>query len=210
MNPAAAWMQRPATARKVDMSWMSQGSGDIRPMFVDRPEPEPLKPPPPPPQAPPPPTGPSKEQLKEIADSTEIIGLLAHSLETLADATHKEVGKMAEEILEIALAVAEELAAGAIEAEPNRIITLIHSALEMVGVDQNVKVHLHPKVHERLKTQGLLENLSARGGITLIPDPKITDVGCIVESPMGRVDARVRSRLNQLRHLFAQKMGVEP
>lgn len=209
MNQAAAWMKRPDTPRQVDMSWMSPAGTDVRPMFDTRPKQEPPKPPPPPPQAPPPPPGPSPEQLRMIADSEEIIRLLAGSLEAMANATHKEVGKIAEEILEITLAVAEELAAGAIEADANRIVALIISALEMVGVDQDVKVHLHPKVHERLKVQGLLENLTARGGITIIPDPKITDIGCIIESPVGRVDARVRSRLNQLRHLFAQKMGSE-
>ena len=210
MNPAAAWIQASQDKRIIDLSWMNPANAAVRPMFATPAAPEPPKaPPPPPPQAPPPPPGPSPAQLKQIAEADELLRALSGSLEALSEATHKEVGRIAEEILEISLAVAEELAAGAIEADPNRILALIIASLEMVGADQNVKVFLHPTAHEGLRSRGLLDNLTARGGITLIPDPKISDAGCIVESPLGRVDARVRARLNQLRHLFQQKMGAQ-
>jgi flagellar biosynthesis/type III secretory pathway protein FliH len=209
MNPAAAWLTSADKKRPIDLSWMTPSAEKVRPMF------EPPRPPSSPPKvkkeprpAPPPqPPGPSPEQLKLIEDSAEVIRVLAASLGELAEIGKKELSKIAEEIWEISLATAEELAAGAIETDGSRVIALIVESLEMLGMDKDIKVYLNPHVHDRLREQGLLDDLQNRGGIALISDPKLVDVGCIVESPVGRVDARVRSRLRQLRHLFAQKMG---
>lgn len=211
MNPAAAWLTASEQKRQIDLSWMTPTPENVRPMFETKgapsPPPQQVKKPPKPEPPPSPPPGPSPKQVKLIKESEEIIRVLAASLGELAEAGKKELAKIAEEIWEISLATAEELAAGAIETDGNRIIALIHEALEMLGMDREIKVYLNPAVHERLESQGLLDELNSRGGIALISDPKLTDVGCIVESPVGRVDARVRSRLRQLRHLFAQKMG---
>ena len=206
----AEWLSATKVKREVDMSWLSPRAFDVHPMFETAPPPPPPKSPaPPPPKAPPPPPGPSPEDLARIAEADQVLRLLADSLETLADATHREVGKIAEEIFEMSLAVAEELAGGAIDTDPERIIAIVIQALEMLGTDQPVRVILNPSVYDALRKRGLIEKISSKGGLTLVPEPKLTDTGCVIESPMGRVDARVQSRLRQLRRLFEQKMGVE-
>jgi flagellar biosynthesis/type III secretory pathway protein FliH len=202
-SPTPSWLISSTTEQNVDISWMTPQKRDVRAMFGSRP----VAPPAPPPKVVPP-SGPSPEQQKIIADAKEVIRLVAGSLSELSDATRREIGKIAEEIWNIATAVAEELAAGAIEADPNRTVALIIQSLELLGVDQDLKVHLNPKIHEQLRAQGLLEDLQAKGGITLIPDLKPQDVGVIIESPVGRVDARVHARIQQLRHQFAQKTGA--
>ncbi len=202
-SPTPAWLISANSERPIDVSWMTPQRRNVCDMFGSRP----VAPPSPPPKAAPPP-GPSPEQLKLIADAKEVLRLVEGSLAELSDATRRETGRIAEEIWNIATAVAEELAAGAIEADPNRVVALILQSLELIGMDQDIKVHLNPKIFEQMRTQGHLDALKAKGGLTLIPDPKLQDVGVIIESPIGRVNAGVHARIQQLRHLFGQKIGT--
>ena len=53
-----------------------------------------------------------------------------------------------------------------------------------------------------------LEQLRKEHHLTIRAEARVGDRGCIVESSTGQVDARIKSRLRQLRHLLSEKMGT--
>ena len=112
--------------------------------------------------------------------------------------------------MEIGLAVAEALAAGAIEQDPGRLVSLVKEALELMGQGREVKVHLNQALFEQLAASGELDALTAHPHLSVRPDAKSEDMGCIVESAHSRVDARVHARIEQLRHLLQEKSGGAP
>lgn len=198
----------------VDLRWLERDSSDVRLMF-EPPKPPPPKPAPPPepvvasaPEPPPPPPGPSPEELRLKAECEQMLITTSAALGELQEAVRLELGKTAELITEMGLCVAEELAAGAIDVDENRVVALITEALELLNSEREVKVHLNPALYERLAEGGHLEMLRKEHHVTLRPEARVADRGCIVESPTGQVDARVRSRLRQLRHLLSEKQGI--
>ncbi|MCP4676910.1 MAG: hypothetical protein GY854_15615 [Deltaproteobacteria bacterium] len=134
--------------------------------------------------------------------------LLAEALNEILEAGQRETVKLAEEVIELGLAVAEELASGAIQAEPQRILSIVSESLELLGDAHDVQVRLHPDLFEELERNGLLDELREAGRGTIRSDSSVEAAGCIVESNAGRVDARVRARLTRLRHALKQEEGL--
>lgn len=171
---------------------------------VDRQDEPPVPPQPQPPQ-PPPPAAPSplEQELKLRAE------LFARAIDELGEGLERERRTMAEEVVELGLAVAEELASGALAIEPARVLALVQESLDLLAEERDLKVRLHPSLMEELERNGLLENLKENPRVKVRSDVSVGDSGCIVESRSGRVDARVRARLSKLRYLLAQGEGYE-
>ncbi len=207
-----------------DTDWSKrQAVEEVRPAFVDEEiqpvfpadppfsaPPEPVVPPPEPefPEPPPQASAPPPEILTNEFDHQ--IVLLQEALSEVAEAQQREAAKAAEEVLELGLAVAEELAGGAIEVEPKRVLKLINEAFLLLADARALKVRLHPTLYSRMEEAGLLAELDVGGKVAIRPDPGVGDDGCVVESDAGRVDASVRSRLSRLRHLLREGEGMEP
>jgi hypothetical protein len=151
------------------------------------------------------PPAPSAAEL-ELARRAE---LFAAALFELGQSAEAERQKLAEEAVEIGLAVAEELASGVIALEPSRVLTLVQEAMELLAEERELKVRLHPNLVNELERLGLLEGLKENPRVKLRADTSVGEAGCIVESRLGRVDARVRARLSKLRYLLSQGEGYE-
>ncbi|MCP4600073.1 MAG: hypothetical protein GY847_05965 [Proteobacteria bacterium] len=212
--------QGPRDSRIRNTDWSVRPTGEeVRPVFpqeevppIQAPEPQ-FSLPPEPPQSPEPSVSPQPAVAPEAPLTSEVdhqFALLAGALSEVVEARGREEKKRAEEVFELGLAVAEELAAGAIEIEPQRVLVLIAEATELLGETRNLRVRFHPALFEHLDSAGLLEDLRSSGQIDIRPDGAVDDIGCIVESNAGRVDARVRARLGRLRHTLKQELGSEP
>ncbi len=209
------WMKSQSPKPSADLSWLSKDDTPARPLFTPAPKPqaapapkvETAPPPPKAPEPPPPPPGPSPEELRLRAECEQLLQATSTAIRELEKATRMEIGKSAEIITEMGLCVAEELAAGAIDVEKHRITSLVGEALALLNAERDVKVYLNPDVYDRLSEGGFLDALRKAHQVTVRPEARVADRGCIVESPLGQVDARVRSRLRQLRHLLAEKQG---
>ena len=208
-----SWMKPQHQTGDADLSWLERESSPVRLMY------EPPKPPAPPPspeveqapqapKPPAPPPGPSPEELRLKAECEQLLATTTAVLNELREAARFEISKSAEMITEIGLCVAEELAAGAIDIDEKRVVELVSEALDLLNSEREVKVYLNPTLYEKLAEGGYLETLRKEHQITIRSEARVADRGCIVESPMGQVDARVRSRLRQLRHLISEKQGV--
>lgn len=99
------------------------------------------------------------------------------------------------------LRVASHLAGEALVAEPARIASLVHHELERIRGAARVRVRVHPG------DRAALEHACAeRAGddrlpraIRVEPDASIARGGCVVESDVGTLDARLEVRIEALR-----------
>ncbi len=111
-------------------------------------------------------------------------------------AGYAELGRARREALEgveaaigeLAVAVAERIVFEALEAEPERVRTLVREATDRVRRATRVRVRVSP-----LDAAQLLE-LDAE----VVEDDSITRGGCVVETELGDVDARLEVRLEAL------------
>ncbi len=143
------------------------------------------------------------QQLEEQQQQWERqLALLANGLNELSRLGRQALQHTTDEIVEFGLGVAGELAGGALQVAPERVLALVTEAIALLGDAAAAKVRLHPDLYERLDESGQLERDDEVPAVQFVSDPAVGDLGCIVEAGRIRVDARVMSRLNRLRYLF--------
>jgi len=170
------------------------------------PEPEPIPEPPPPPPAPDP--QPEIDKARLLAKELEKqLGVLGSAISEAQKAASEGYFDYRDEVLDLALAVAGELAGGAIEADPERIISVLDEAFELLGRDRVLRVYLNPELYEQTEIAGVLDELKSNPQIKVCSDRNVGDIGMIIESDRGRIDARIQSRLGKLRHALNAEEG---
>lgn len=126
----------------------------------------------------------------------ELAGAFGEALETLDE-------RVAEDLVDLALATGHQLAGEALKSRPRQVLELVRALLHteppLVGQQ---RLWLHPLDHKLVKTH-LGEELSAAGW-TLQPDDQLSRGGCRVTSANGELDATWESRWQavkaQVRH----------
>lgn len=88
----------------------------------------------------------------------------------------------------LAIAVAERILGEALDVQPERVRTVVSEALERVRRAKHVRVRVHPSDAAQLVD---LE-------VEIVEDASVTRGGCVVESELGEVDARLEVRLDAL------------
>ncbi len=134
------------------------------------------------------------------------LALLASALDEVATANEEEQQRMVNQVLELGLALAGELAGGAIEIEPERLSGIVKEALTLMEEGAIVHVRIHPEIFGKLNEADLLEDLKNNPRIQIHQDRRIGEIGCVIENQYKRVDARVQSRIKQVRHLLKQEL----
>lgn len=142
---------------------------------------------------------------KEIEDDAR---RLQNAIESVLHIEKRQEARITKEIVEISLALAEELVAGALEVEPERLLDIAKESLSLLSDSKECIVRVHPLVHKKLEELGMWETLKEDSRVTIKPDSAVGEgPGCVIESNKGRVDARVRERLKRARYLFARDEG---
>lgn len=108
-----------------------------------------------------------------------------------------------------ALLIAGQLLGSTLRTEPEKIATLLRPHLERMRRAQRLVLRLHPDDAGWLEQnptalEGLREQHTQASSLELRSDPSVTRGGCVVESNIGELDARVETRLT----LLAAALGV--
>ena len=119
-------------------------------------------------------------------------------------AAQAELGKRAErDATRAALLVAGQLLGVTLSTEPDKILALLKPHLARMRRAQRLVLRLHPQDAAWLEghpaaLNELREQHTLASSLELRSDPTITRGGCVVESNIGDLDARVETRLTLL------------
>lgn len=94
---------------------------------------------------------------------------------------------------------AERVLEHELRTQPDAILDLIRAALREVVSAREVRIRLNPFHSERLQAERetILREFSSLRGIEIVDDPEM-DLGCVVESDHGVVDARLQTTFTLL------------
>ena len=107
----------------------------------------------------------------------------------------------------LAVKIAEKIIGRALELDPEVINDIVSQAIRTLRQQKNVTVRCSQEDYETLKQneKEFLALMGQSGMIDIIPDPKLTRGGCMVESEVGIVDARLETQLKTLQKLLLSK-----
>jgi flagellar assembly protein FliH len=124
------------------------------------------------------------------AQTTAQVSGLVQRMQAQFDAIEQD---LARRVAGIALEIARQVVRSELHAQPDAVVAVTQEALGLLlNSARHVTLRVNPQDHEPVAA-GCAEALSARG-VHLIADAGIEPGGCLVESSIGEVDARVATR----------------
>lgn len=130
------------------------------------------------------------------------------TVESLSRAREELLTTLELDLSEIVLTLASELAAGAVEAEPERVVELARQGMSLLAESDTINLRAAPAPAALLREA--VDKLKAGTAVTEISvseDPGLEAAGCIVESELARIDLRVSQRLVAARDLLSRTRG---
>jgi flagellar assembly protein FliH len=121
--------------------------------------------------------------------------------ERLIKTADQEVAQMfvdaEHQIIEIALAVASKILAREVEDNPTTILPIVKEALSKVNDQNQIVIRVNPEDYEMvLMAKRDLQLMVGRdNAITVTADHTVPAGGCMIETALGTVDARVDTKL---------------
>jgi len=112
------------------------------------------------------------------------------------------------DLLRLAVRLAERIVGGEIEKDDKTIIEIISTALQNARQQEKLTVRVNPKDLPAIEKEA--ENFPAGRirFIDFVADPRVPSAGCLIESEVGTIDARLETQLRVLeRALLSQSEG---
>jgi flagellar assembly protein FliH len=136
----------------------------------------------------------TQAQLQELEARVRQLDTVLQHLAQPLKSLDAEVEK---ELMQLALAVGEQLARRELQIDPAQVVAIVRQCLEQLPLSaREIRVHLHPQdaacVRERLTSPG------GERAWSLVEDPTLSRGGCVVRSDSSQIDARLRSRLSAI------------
>ncbi|NLW44620.1 MAG: hypothetical protein GXY92_05500 [Syntrophomonadaceae bacterium] len=104
-------------------------------------------------------------------------------------------------IVRMALDIAEKIVEQELITNPDIITELVHNIIDSMNTAETYKVLVNPEDYVNLAAEIAKKKLSSTGNdnIQLAADNSISRGGCVVETDLGVVDARLETRIASLR-----------
>lgn len=107
-------------------------------------------------------------------------------------------------LLHLAVRVAEKIIGEQLRLQPDSIVPIVREALKSVGQERQLTLLIHPDHRETV--QANLDRLQALVGssrqIHLVAHPDVAPGGCVVESELGVIDAKLETQLKCLEEIL--------
>jgi len=159
-------------------------------------------------------------QAREILKTARREGLETGRQEALAEATALLVAARADAdklrkggratALRLAVRIAEKIVGRAVELEPRLLADLADQALAASHARAGaIRLRVHPDdlaivTRERPR---LVRRLAEGAELRIEADASVGRAGCVVETPIGRLDARLETQLAAIEHALAESEG---
>ncbi|MGD0196477.1 MAG: FliH/SctL family protein [Solirubrobacteraceae bacterium] len=162
-----------------------------------------------------------QEELRTAREQGRAAGLadareeIEFALATLAEARRGLDGLRDEVIqrteraaVELAIALAEQIVAGALEAQPERVLDIVRGALRRIVDRQRITIVVNPDDVATV-ADGLVQLRSELGGIdeaAVQSDRRIARGGAVIQTEEGALDLQIDSQLARVRSLSAEEL----
>lgn len=142
-----------------------------------------------------------EEGLKQI--HSEVAGYLQEAETVLAKAEEerqKIIQGTEEEIVLLALDIAKKIIKKEIELGSSVIREITQQAIKKATHREKVIIRVNAVDLEYVeKERGILREKSGSSDLIILPDPTVEPGGCVLETDLGTVDARIDTQLTQIR-----------
>lgn len=146
-----------------------------------------------------------KGREEEIKKAEPIINNFCQALAEI-EKVKKEIVRRAElGVLELALAIARKIVGQIVETNHDVVASIVREALRKVPDQDEITVRMNPLdiVYMEAIGPSMLEDvINSNNSVRFQPDESIGQGGCVVETAMGAIDARIESQLKAIEEIL--------
>jgi type III secretion protein L len=108
------------------------------------------------------------------------------------------------EVLKMAVRIAEKILGEELRTHPDKIVGIVREALTSVRRERSLSLRVNPEDADRVRTHAtaLAASLGPNREIQVIADPAVGRGGCLVESELGTIDARLETQLRCMQEIL--------
>jgi len=127
-------------------------------------------------------------------------------LNTIREETYRQIEK---EVVELALAIAQKVICREISTDQETVVHVAREALAKVDDPGRIKIKLNPSDLQFInETKYQLFNLTTDvNHVTFEAEESIQSGGCIIETELGEIDARIEKQLQAVEESFRNAMA---
>jgi flagellar biosynthesis/type III secretory pathway protein FliH len=145
------------------------------------------------------------------AEAESSLGALGSAVQSVIELQSQVIASLERDATELALAVSEQILAGALSVEPERVLDVTRNALRHLAERRRVIVVVNPgdlelvsEAAERLRTElGGIEHLAVQS------DRRIGRGGAVARTEAGEIDAAIETQLARAREIAAAALRGE-
>jgi type III secretion protein L len=101
------------------------------------------------------------------------------------------------DLLQLSLKIAERIIGRALDMQPELLLDIIHNALQSIKYQREIRIRVNPEHLPYLKENKmqLYAMLGESKEIEIVEDPLVEGDGCIIDTEIGTIDARLETQL---------------
>jgi flagellar assembly protein FliH len=144
------------------------------------------------------------------AEAETSLSALGNAVQSVVELQSQLIASLEREATELAMALAEQILAGALSVEPERVLDVTRNALRHLAERRRVTVVVNPadldlvsEAAEKLRTElGGIEHLAVQS------DRRIAPGGAVARTEAGEIDAGIDTQLARAREIVAVTLGA--
>ncbi len=135
---------------------------------------------------------------------TPVIDNFGQALTELDNVKKKIYLNAEKKTLDLAMAIARKIVSHEIQSNRDVLLSIIQEALERVVDNEDITIKLNPEDFKYINDskQALRNMIDQYANITFKADASITGGGCLIETKMGEIDARIDRQFKVIEELF--------
>lgn len=134
-----------------------------------------------------------------------VLDKLAQSIREVSEMRPKLRHEAETDVVKLALAIAKKILHRELSADPDSISALIHVAMEKIRTHELVRVRVHPQHHSSVQQAMARATMGAQ--VEILPDPKLSLGGVVVETTRGEFDSSVETQLREIERGLTDRLA---
>lgn len=116
------------------------------------------------------------------------------------------------DIINLVVEIAHKVCSKSLELDDSLLNEITQNAIKALKDKENITIIVNPEMADKIYSLSdeLKNNISQLESIKIVEDNSVSPDGTIVESPLSRVDSRVKSQINEIAEKLFAKLDSTP
>lgn len=116
------------------------------------------------------------------------------------------------DIIKLVIEIAQKVCSKSLELDDSILKEITEKAIQSLKDKENITIIVNPDMAEKIYSisEELTEKIPQLSAIKIVEDASVSPDGTIVESPLSRVDSRIKSQINEIAEKLMGKLDSTP